>query len=191
MFRLFRSFFNIFRRKPKAPDRPNIVLGKTPEPTPNPTETPEEAATRSGTDPAENSSPTTPSEMPSERPSENSITSSRPRRPSFENLKQVLNVLRAYTVTFGRPGTPLELRAVVGAIVANLTTVDVKNSQLEAFMDEAIAAFQQVVGLSEAIRRQQAMEILPPRLEATYRALAVLLQQSARNSEAQRVLSLI
>ena len=141
MFRLFRSFFNIFRRKPKAPDRPNIVLGKTPEPTPNPTETPEEAATRSSTDPAENSSPTTPSEMPSERPSENSITSSRPRRPSFENLKQVLNVLRAYTVTFGRPGTPLELRAVIGAIVANLTTVDIKNNQLEAFMDEAIAAF--------------------------------------------------
>lgn len=33
------------------------------------------------------------------------------------------------------------MRAVIGAIVANLATVDVKNSQLEAFMDEAIAAF--------------------------------------------------
>ena len=95
-----------------------------------------------------------PSEMSSENLATNATTqpstSNRPssgdssrdnRRSPFENLKQVLNVLRAYTVTFGRPGTPLELRAVIGAIVANLTTVDIQNNQLEAFMDEAIAAF--------------------------------------------------
>lgn len=63
------------------------------------------------------------------------------KKASLESLKQVLNVLRAYSVTFGRPDTPLELRSVIGAIVANLTTVNVENRRLEAFMDEAIAAF--------------------------------------------------
>ncbi|MGB7247700.1 MAG: hypothetical protein WBC73_02085 [Phormidesmis sp.] len=61
--------------------------------------------------------------------------------PSIEDLKQVLNVLRAYVVTFGRPEADLELRAVIGAIVANLATVQVDNRQLEAFIDQAIAAF--------------------------------------------------
>lgn len=63
------------------------------------------------------------------------------KKASLESLKQVLNVLRAYSVTFGRPDTLLELRSVIGAIVANLTTVNVENRRLEAFMDEAIAAF--------------------------------------------------
>jgi hypothetical protein len=53
----------------------------------------------------------------------------------------VLNVLRAYVVTFGRPNSELELRALIGAIVANLPAVTIENRQLERFMDEAIAAF--------------------------------------------------
>ena len=59
----------------------------------------------------------------------------------FENLKQVLNVLRAYVVTFGQPGSDAELRAVVGAVVANIPTVTVENKDLEKFTTEAIAAF--------------------------------------------------
>lgn len=50
-------------------------------------------------------------------------------------------MLRAYVVTFGRPDSELELRAVIGAIVANLSSVTIENSHLERFMDEAIAAF--------------------------------------------------
>jgi len=138
VFRLFRTFFNLFRRQPQPTTRPEIILEGPSAPTPNPIEKPSEtdpetppnSADSNRENPANN-----PSNMPSERPSEPA------RDSSFKDLKQVLNVLRAYTVTFGRPGTPLELRAVVGAIVANLATVEIKNSRLEAFMDEAIAAF--------------------------------------------------
>lgn len=63
------------------------------------------------------------------------------RNSKFDNLKQVLNVLRAYVVTFGQPGSEAELRAVVGAVVANVATVTVENQDLEKFMTEAIAAF--------------------------------------------------
>ncbi|MEL6855170.1 MAG: tetratricopeptide repeat protein, partial [Cyanobacteria bacterium J06607_13] len=58
-------------------------------------------------------------------------------------------------------------------------------------MDAAIEAFQQSVKLTEVIREQQADSTLPPRLEAAYRELAVLLQQKNRGSEAQQVLGLI
>ena len=63
------------------------------------------------------------------------------RKAKFENLKQVLNVLRAYVLTFGRPAAEVDLRAVVGAIVANLPTVTIANDQLERFIDEVIVAF--------------------------------------------------
>lgn len=62
------------------------------------------------------------------------------KKPALEDLKPVLNVLRAYVVTF-EPEAEMELRAVVGAIVANISTVTVENAELEAFTDEAIAAF--------------------------------------------------
>ncbi|MEL6939387.1 MAG: hypothetical protein AAFO84_09360 [Cyanobacteria bacterium J06598_1] len=66
------------------------------------------------------------------------------QRSSFENLKLVLNVLRAYVVTFGEPESELEMRALIGAIVANLAAVSIENSELEAFINEAIAAYASV-----------------------------------------------
>ena len=70
---------------------------------------------------------------------------SRSRKPqqksALDDLKPVLSVLRAYVVTFGQPESEMELRAVVGAIVANLSEVTVENAELEGFTDEAIAAF--------------------------------------------------
>ncbi len=71
-------------------------------------------------------------------------------KPKFENLKQVLNVLRAYVVTFGQPDSEAELRAVVGAVVANVATVTVENKDLEKFTTEAIAAFQSL-GMEAAL----------------------------------------
>ncbi|PZO55295.1 MAG: hypothetical protein DCF15_10830 [Phormidesmis priestleyi] len=62
------------------------------------------------------------------------------RKTKFETLKQVLNVLRAYVLTFGQPAE-VDLRAVVGAIVANLPTVAIANDQLERFIDEVMIAF--------------------------------------------------
>ncbi|MEO0888559.1 MAG: tetratricopeptide repeat protein, partial [Cyanobacteria bacterium J06648_10] len=56
---------------------------------------------------------------------------------------------------------------------------------------EAINAFQQAIELTEMIRQQQASNALPARLEAAYRELAVLLQQSDRATEATQVLDLI
>lgn len=63
------------------------------------------------------------------------------RYSKFENLKQVLNVLRAYVVSFGQPGSEAELRAVIGAVVANVEAVRVEQRDLEKFTNEAIAAF--------------------------------------------------
>jgi hypothetical protein len=63
-------------------------------------------------------------------------------KPSLRELSPVLNVLRAYVVTFGRPAADLDLRAVVGAIVANIPTLKVENDRLERFIDETLAAFQ-------------------------------------------------
>ena len=59
----------------------------------------------------------------------------------LESLKQVINGLRAYSITFGLPDDELERRAVVGAIAATLTSVSVENSRLERFIDEAIATY--------------------------------------------------
>ncbi|MEO1619641.1 MAG: hypothetical protein AAFU53_01265 [Cyanobacteria bacterium J06632_3] len=66
----------------------------------------------------------------------------KPQRTSMKDLKIVLNVLRAYIVTFGDPDTQLDLRAVIGAIVANVNTVDVDNRRLERFMDDVLAAYE-------------------------------------------------
>jgi hypothetical protein len=81
---------------------------------------------------------------------QNAASQTSRQKSSLENLKQVLNVLRAYVVTFGRPDSELELRAVVGAIVANLPSVVIENRQLERFMDEAIAAFKSL-GMEAAL----------------------------------------
>ena len=60
----------------------------------------------------------------------------------MKDLKIVLNVLRAYIVTFGDPDTRMDLRAVIGAIVANVITGDVDNRLLERFMDDVLAAYE-------------------------------------------------
>ena len=59
----------------------------------------------------------------------------------IEDLKQVVNVLHAYGMTFGQLDDELVLRAVIGAIAANIATVSIENSQLESFIDEAIATY--------------------------------------------------
>ena len=66
-------------------------------------------------------------------------------------LSQVINVLRAYLATFGRPEAEIDFRAVIGAIVANLPDVAVKNERLEGFIDEAIAAYSSVGNGSSVI----------------------------------------
>lgn len=73
-----------------------------------------------------------------------------PAARSIDDLKQVLNVLRAYTLTFGRPDSALELRAIVGAIVANLAAVTIENRQLEEFIDQTLAAFESL-GMEAAL----------------------------------------
>ncbi|MEL6813280.1 MAG: hypothetical protein AAFP03_00540 [Cyanobacteria bacterium J06598_3] len=146
MFRFFRRLFRLFRRR----RRPDPVSPLTPSPS---------AASGTSSSPAKSSlpansvspdspSPNSPSSEPSaiaNPPGRSNLTQPRgasgAASSSLSNLKQVLNVLRAYVVTFGQPGTELELRSVIGAISANLTTVNIENSQLETFMDEAIAAF--------------------------------------------------
>ena len=147
MFRLFRALFNIFRRPQQSPERPKISPGNQSNPQPAPASKPAVPQDPSPDNRTEStvppSSPYPPMslETPSSPKPTPTPSPSTPRQSSFANLKQVLNVLRAYTDTFGRPDTPLALRAVVGAIVANLTTVDIKNSELEKFIDDAIAAF--------------------------------------------------
>ncbi len=149
MFRKFLRFFNIFRLFKKKTNNQVPAL-----PASNDEETPDfskasDVVTRSSTP-----LPSVPPDMPadSSAPSPNPATQSaepprdlpgRPKRnqpASIKNLSQVLNVLRAYVVTFGQPENNLELRATIGAIVANLTTVQIENAQLERFIDEAIAA---------------------------------------------------
>lgn len=79
--------------------------------------------------------------MPTEEPRSRRVTDSS-KQTSLKDLRIVLNVLRAYIVTFGQPENELDMRAVVGAIVANVETVEVENERLEAFIDEAIAAYE-------------------------------------------------
>ncbi|MGC1310195.1 MAG: hypothetical protein WA885_23445 [Phormidesmis sp.] len=114
MFRLLRMFFSLFRRSER--------VSVTEEPLTELEES--KSASRSLT------------QMPSDIKTSQSS--------SMKDLKQVLNVLRAYVVTFGQPDSELELRAVIGAIVANVTAVAVAHSQLEKFTDEAIAAFKSI-----------------------------------------------
>jgi hypothetical protein len=120
MFRLLRRLFNFFRR-PRSQPHP-AALPSSPS---------------SGQlNPGSRSLPFDPS-VPPRNANRNLSTKSE----QIQNLKQVLNVLRAYVVTFGRPSSDLELRAVIGAIVATLPTVQIDNSELEGFASEAIAAF--------------------------------------------------
>ncbi len=123
MFNLFRRLFNLFRRRPANPPRAIAPAAS------NPPSRPIDPGTRS---------PSSDPLVPSKNATRNLST----KNEQIQNLKQVLNVLRAYVVTFGRPSSDLELRAVIGAIVATLPTVQIDNSELEKFTNEAIAAFE-------------------------------------------------
>ncbi len=126
MANLFRRFLNLFRRKNAQTDAfeaTDSLAGKSAD---NPTD----LSNRSTATP--NSSSSLPAVAVTTQPSSD---------PRIENLKQVVNVLRAYSVTFGQPENELELRAVVGAIAAIVATVQIENSKLEPFIDEAIAAY--------------------------------------------------
>ncbi|MEL6469262.1 MAG: hypothetical protein AAFQ74_06005 [Cyanobacteria bacterium J06623_4] len=143
MFRLFRWVFNLFGRSPDQtpqdappalPERPasGRPLSDRPGSDSSPSDEPESDS------PAPENLPSSVPEMPTPA----NTRSRSVQNTSLEELKQVLNVLRAYIVTFGEPDSELTLRAVVGAVVANVKTVEVENRRLEAFIDDAIAAYE-------------------------------------------------
>lgn len=146
MFHRLRRLVGLFRRKNKQTQSVPV-----PDVTPPGSETrgETEVAVSSESVPSKSvpsasaSSESVPSESVPSPKKTKSIVSTQPstQKSSIENLKPVLSVLRAYVMTFGRPAAEIELRAVVGAIVANLATVTIENSQLEGFIDEVLAAF--------------------------------------------------
>lgn len=79
---------------------------------------------------------------------ETAPTDEQPAGAKIGQLKQVLSGFRAYVATFGQPGSELERRAVMGAILAALATDENSRiegqieSQLERLIDEAIAALE-------------------------------------------------
>ncbi len=115
----FRGFFNIFRQKAAPTETSGSAFSSL------------SAADSSSVDSSLDVAMTNRANQ-----TNHSVSDSR-----IENLKQVVNVLRAYSVTFAQPENELELRAVVGAIAANIPTVSVENSKLEPFIDEVIAAY--------------------------------------------------
>ena len=131
MFRMFLRFFNLFRRRKKT--QPPVAKPLPPADSSGGTLPGAEKSPK--LNPADALSPLSP--MPPE-------TAPAQKPSSIKNLSLVLNVLRAYITTFGQPESDLELRAVIGAIVANLVEVRVENSRLERFIDEAIAAYQSI-----------------------------------------------
>jgi hypothetical protein len=142
MFHLFRRLFNLFRRSTKESDQASDqpIEPSRSNPSSNQrskTPLPDKPGSRHVETRSRSIVPDT-----LENPSRNSANNLQIKNLHIQNLKQVLNVLRAYVVTFGRPGSDLELRAVIGAIVAVVPTVQIANSQLEGFANEAIAAFE-------------------------------------------------
>jgi hypothetical protein len=167
MFNLFRKLFNLFRRSEEnldqPPGQPTDLASK---PTPYQT---------SGD-----------SLMPSQNSARNLPLKNAPiQNLKIQNLKQVLSVLRAYVVTFGRPGSELELRALVGATVAVLPAVQIENRQLEGFIDEAIAAFKSLgldpslVDVSAQLQAEQVAVWLREQQATVNNVLSAYLQQFA------------
>ena len=131
MFRALRRLFGrLFRRR----DRTTPPLPPTGE------ETARSNDSGPPTDPINREQPSDRTETPMPNITPGSTTGAK----DMDSLKQVLNVLRAYIVTFGSPASALELRAIVGAVVANLKTVAIDNADLEGFIDEAVAAFESI-----------------------------------------------
>ena len=154
---MFRWLRRLFRRRSKPKKTVPEAQRATKKPT-SPTPKPSRSGSSSETAVSETTGSKTPESKTSESKTPNNkqpdssqsgallepgkSATSRPKRKSvLDDLKPVLNVLQAYVVTFGQPDLEMELRAVVGAIVANLSEVTVENAELEGFTDEAIAAF--------------------------------------------------
>lgn len=154
MSRLFRALFSLFRRSPKRlPDQrsPDQSPDKQPERPTDPTVLPSRSSQPLPENPMPPENPTPTNNAPGNSTTNSPVTLESPQptaaerqQTSLKNLKLVLNVLRAYIVTFGQPGTELDLRAVIGAIVANLAVVSIENRELEAFIDKAIAAYESI-----------------------------------------------
>ncbi|MEL6554231.1 MAG: hypothetical protein AAFQ63_12320 [Cyanobacteria bacterium J06621_11] len=154
MSRLFRALFSLFRRSPKRlPDQrsPDQSPDKQPERPTDPTVLPSRSSQPLPENPMPPENPTPTNNAPGNSTTNSPMTLESPQptaaerqQTSLKNLKLVLNVLRAYVVTFGQPETELDLRAVIGAIVANLAVVSIENRELEAFIDKAIAAYESI-----------------------------------------------
>ena len=136
MFRWLRRLFRRSRRSERPPDR-NVERDL------NGLNEPDERKNADDRVPVAPSTEQPSTEQPAEQPAESQpVKKTSAEKSALDDLKPVLNVLRAYVVTFGQPESEVELRAVIGAIVANLSTVTVENARLERFTDEAIAAFE-------------------------------------------------
>lgn len=165
MFRIFRRLFNIFRRSKIRPQTPLALQPAEPLSPADPK-----------VDQIDSSSSPLPSVPTQPTP---------PKNSNIKNLRQVLSVLRAYVLTFNQPASELELRSVVGAIVANLTTVKIENSQLEGFMDEAIAAFKSLgmepslVDVSAQLLAEQVAVWLAEQQTTVSNVISAYLQQFA------------
>ncbi|MEO0770150.1 MAG: hypothetical protein AAFY72_12095 [Cyanobacteria bacterium J06649_4] len=198
MFRFFRRLFNVFRRSPKqareTPVAPPLDSSppsfSPPDSSPPDTDMPQDSDRTNRTDP--NSGGSIAAERAAERAAE--------QQTSMKNLKVVLNVLRAYVVTFGEPGTQLDLRAVIGAIVANVETVEVENSRLERFMDDAIAAYASLgadaslVDVTSQLLAEQVSVWLKTQQRTVSNVLSAYLQQFApvvSDWESNQILGLV
>lgn len=173
MFRLFRRFLNWMRGKPTPEPTPSLAGAAGQGSDNSLSEEARSKGVRSGAKPSDtDSSDTRRSEdrrsethlrheikLPGrESAKENAMSesSSASRSTSapvsrVKMLSQVISVLRAYLETFGRPESEVDYRAVIGAIIANLPDVAVKNERLEGFIDEAIAAYSSVGNGSSVI----------------------------------------
>lgn len=115
-------------------------------------------------------------------PSKSSVEGST-ESSTLDQLKQVLSALRAYTVTFGSPDSELELRAVVGAILANVAAVE--SSQIEGVISEAIAALNTLgpddspIDVTAQLLAEQAAVWLQAREDSVSNVLSAYLQQFA------------
>ena len=123
-----------------------------------------------------------------------------PQNPQIEKLKRVLNVLRAYVVNFGWPQESMELRAIVGAIVANLPTVEVANRDLERFIDQAIAASKSLdmesglIDVTAQLLAEQVFVWLREQQTTVSNVVSAYLQQFAPDDEtweASKILGLV
>jgi hypothetical protein len=193
MLHLFRRLFNLFRRSTKESDQTSDqrIEPSRSNPASNPSSNQSAKTSLPGKPSSRHVEAGSRSIVPdslgsgSLGPSKNSANNLQIKNLHIQNLKQVLNVLRAYVVTFGRPSSDLEMRAVIGAIVAVLPAVQIENSQLEGFANEAIAAFESLglepslVDMSAQLLAEQVAVWLREQQATVSNVLSAYLQQFA------------